>query len=392
MLTSDRNSLERLPGQLLLPAQCAQLVEAIRLADIPTELDKQIQVLKLTADEHSVKQDQQLQIVSTLRSQLDDKLEGLLSALNDVKDDNFTASASRDRYDEQLDATRDVYKRVDQLSAVLEIKAEELESAMKDQRQLILALKSFLEDKTSSLDDASKSGGGKSTNEGEDQQRAASWPSATLSTAYFAALLLSSVLSSVVSTFVVNRRNERYPHLNQARGPVFLPVDYSLPGLRTTNTGRTEPSLAQAVSNTDITTSTIENPVAIQDESSSAADAMVSAWLFDWSTAQSTMQQPIEQQFKTQQVEIEIDDPGWSRKLSKLSDPIPEDAAGSDGGGFIDGPDLMLPLPETEGFDWGIAGGFGGGGDGGGGWGLGDSFGGGGGGDWGDDSDGGGSD
>jgi len=118
---------------------------------------------------------------------------------------------------------------------------------------------------------------------------------------------------------------------------------------------------------------------------------MVSAWLFDWSTAQSTMQQPIEQQFKTQQVEIEIDDPGWSRKLSKLSDPNPEDAAGSDGGGFIDGPDLMLPLPETEGFDWGIADGFGGGGDGGGGWGLGDSFGGGGG-DWGDDSDGGGSD
>lgn len=103
------------------------------------------------------------------------------------------------------------------------------------------------------------------------------------------------------------------------------------------NTGRTGPSLAQAVSNTDITTSTIETAVAIQDESSSAADAMVSAWLFDWPTAQSTMQQPIEQQFKTQQVGIETDDPGWSRKLSKLSGPNPGDAAGSDGGGFIDG-------------------------------------------------------
>jgi hypothetical protein len=37
-------------------------VEAITLADIPTELDKQIRELKLAADEHNVKQDEQLQI------------------------------------------------------------------------------------------------------------------------------------------------------------------------------------------------------------------------------------------------------------------------------------------------------------------------------------------
>lgn len=63
-----RQSLEALPGQPLQTAQCAQLVEAITLAGIPTELDKQIRLLKLAAEEHNVKQDEQLQIIETLRT------------------------------------------------------------------------------------------------------------------------------------------------------------------------------------------------------------------------------------------------------------------------------------------------------------------------------------
>jgi hypothetical protein len=222
-----RQSLEALPGQPLQTAQCAQLVEAITLAGIPTELDKQIRLLKLAAEEHNVKQDEQLQIIETLRTPLEERIKGVRSVLDTIQGPDPVA---KDRHQEQFDASRTVHTRVDELSEVLESRAEQLESAMKEQKQLMLALKSFLEDKTSRPEHALQSGNER-VNESENRNP---WPSSTLSTAYFAALLLSSVLSSVAATSIVSRNRD----LNKTSRPVFLPVDYSLPGLGTLNKSR----------------------------------------------------------------------------------------------------------------------------------------------------------
>ena len=166
------------------------MVEAITLAGIPTELDKQIRLLKLAAEEHNVKQDEQLQIIETLRTQLEERIEGVRSVLDTIQGPD---PAAKDRHQERLDASRTVHTRVDELSEVLESRAEQLESAMKEQKQLILALKLFLEDKTSRPEHALQSGDER-VNESENRNP---WPPSTLPTAYFAASLLSSVLSSV---------------------------------------------------------------------------------------------------------------------------------------------------------------------------------------------------
>ncbi|PMD66546.1 uncharacterized protein K444DRAFT_120472 [Hyaloscypha bicolor E] len=227
-------SLEVLPGQLLQPAQCAQLVEAITLG-ITTELDKQIRELKLAADEHNVKQDEQLQIVTTLRTQLEESITGVQSVLDKVKGPD---SAASERHIEQLDASRTDHTRVDKLSEVLESRADELESAMKDQKQLMLALKSFLEDKTSRAEFGLNSSQ-ESVQESENQNP---WPSSTLSAGYFAALLLSSVLSSVAVTSIVTRKHH---NPKGAGGPAFVPADHSLPGLGKLDRIQVQPSLIQ---------------------------------------------------------------------------------------------------------------------------------------------------
>ncbi|KAH9213226.1 hypothetical protein DL95DRAFT_447242 [Leptodontidium sp. 2 PMI_412] len=378
-------SLETLPEQLLNPTQCAQLVQAIALADIPTELDKQIRVLTLAADSHNVKQDQQLEIIATLRFQLEDKLETLQSVLNEVKDEQIKDKALKERNEEQVEISKDLGRSVEKLAITLEKRTDVLEEGVKEQKKLILALKSFLEDKVSRFEVVLKSGDDKQ-GQGEAKEKTVQWPSATLSTAYFAALLLSSVLSSVAVTSVVNRRemNSRYLGRKKGCGPVFLPNDHSLPGLRSTVQSQTEPSVPEAVANGG-ELSTIEVDIDTQLEPNLSTNAKVSEWLFDWSTSPSTLPQVNQQQANYQRAQIDSFDfdVGWSSKLSKLSNSDSGDDLGSGsgevhhGGDFTDGPGPVFPLPESGGFDWGIVGG----GDGvdGGGW---DSWGGG---SWGGD-------
>jgi hypothetical protein len=86
----------------------------------------------------------------------------------------------------------------------LETRAEELKLAIKEQQQLVIALKSFVEDKISSFESQLTLGEGNTGERKKQQCSATSWPSATLPAAYFAALLLSSVVSSVGATSVVN--------------------------------------------------------------------------------------------------------------------------------------------------------------------------------------------
>jgi hypothetical protein len=166
-------------NQALRPDQCAQLVEAIRLADIPAELDKQISVLKRTGDEHNVKQDEQLEIIKTLRTQLG----GLMSTLQ--------TSLGNTSVESPQDSPQDVGR----LASLLEGQVGSLEATMKDQEQTIEELKKFLEDKVLKQK-ADKAKSDESSN---------SWPSATISAAYFGSLLLSSVVSTCTAT-LVNRQ------------------------------------------------------------------------------------------------------------------------------------------------------------------------------------------
>jgi len=218
--------------------------------------------------------------------------------------------AAKDRHQEQLDASRTVHTRVDELSEVLESRAEQLESAMKEQKQLILALKLFLEDKTSRPEHALQSGNER-VNESENRNP---WASSTLSTAYFAALLLSSVLSSVAATSIVTRNRD----LNKTSRPVFLPVDYSLPSLGTLNKIQIQPSLVKRVEKPGITESNIETVVSAQD---GQARFMITAitstptkpkdstpvkssdeWIQDYSRTQRAVRQPGEQRSRPEVV------------------------------------------------------------------------------------------
>ena len=115
-------------------------------------------------------------------------------AIEGLKEEIPEDSAAENRHDEQLDAACDIHSSVDRLSAVLETREGELKSAMKEQQQLVIALKPFVEDKVSSFESQLTFG---EDNMGERERSATSWPSATLPTAYFATLLLSSVMSSI---------------------------------------------------------------------------------------------------------------------------------------------------------------------------------------------------
>jgi hypothetical protein len=199
---SDRESLQKLPDQTLRPEHSARLVEVIRLADIPAELDKQIRVLKRTADEHNVKQDKQLEVIKKLRTQLDGPMANLQIALDKMKSDTVA--------DSQHDIHHDVYL----LASLLESHLESLGTTMKNREQTIEQLKSFLEDK------ALKEKADKTHSMGSSNP----WPSGTLSTAYFATSLLSTIVSTCTATSLISQRT-------RDRG---IPTqDRSLPGLDT---------------------------------------------------------------------------------------------------------------------------------------------------------------
>lgn len=348
-------------------------------------------MLQLAADEHNIKQDQQLEVIWTLRNQLKERISGLETALDSFRNPD---PAAKDRHDEQLDASRTVHTRVDQLSAVLECRADQLESAMKEQKQLLLALKSFLEDKTSRSESEMQSGHGSWT-ESENQN---SWPSATLSTAYFGALLLSSVLSSIAATSIVTKQRNYEGNVR----PAFVPVDYSLPGLGTLNkTIQIEPQLTEPVDEVAISTSprevvvsthvetnfsTKETLTSTQPKPKDSNLSKVSEWLLDYSRTQRAVRRPDEQRPRSFSR-----GPDW-RPLAVLRNPEPgegpdgnhEDRPDGDSGSgshcgsepntgsFHDGPGPAI-LADNGGFNWGFGGdgvdgdGDGDGGDGGGG-------------------------
>jgi hypothetical protein len=184
--------------------------------------------------------------------------------------------------------------------------------------------------------------------------------------------------------------------LNKTGRPVFIPADYSLPGLGTLNKIQIQPSLVKRVekpgiteSNTE-TESNIETAVSAQD---GQARFMITAitstpakpkdstpvkssdeWIQDYSRTQRAVRQLGEQRSRPKPLGLVLDSsmgPGWIGSV--LEDPE-DDGNGSDGGapgggepdadGFHDGLGPVIPSMSHDdgGFSWEHSGGGGKGG------------------------------
>ncbi|OCK97241.1 uncharacterized protein K441DRAFT_685525 [Cenococcum geophilum 1.58] len=214
-------SIEKLPEQPLQQDQLAQIIEAIRIADIPTELDKQIQVLQRSTAEHNIKQDEQLQRIKDLRAKLDGEIAKLHAAVEEAKDavtasQATTVTSQQSNAESQLDASKGMQTSVNHLYAALESRTDKLETAMKEQRRLILALSRFLEEKAAMQERALAAEDNFDEEEEEVKDEKASWPPATLSAAHLAFALLSTVVSSVVATSVARRNHKKLSKLDES--------------------------------------------------------------------------------------------------------------------------------------------------------------------------------
>ncbi|KAH7093617.1 hypothetical protein FB567DRAFT_588041 [Paraphoma chrysanthemicola] len=198
-------SIEELSDQRWQPDQCAQIVEAIKVADIPTALDKQIQVLQKSASEHKIRQDEQLERVKDLRDKLDGELASLALSLEKVKDATSTDIATKSCQQAQLDASNDLQTSVSQLSAVLESGTTEMKESLKVQKDLLIVIKTFLEEKAA-IQERAIAEADVSIDPSDSSVENSSWPSATLPAAYLAISLLSTVVSSVTAVSMVTQR------------------------------------------------------------------------------------------------------------------------------------------------------------------------------------------
>ncbi len=181
------------------------------MADIPTELDKQIQVLQRSAFEHKIRQDEQLQRVKDLRAKLDGGLASLALTLEKVKDATKTDVATKAGQQAQLDASKDLQSSVSQLSAALETGTEEMEKSMKVQKDLLLVIKTFLEEKAA-IQERGIAEAEDSFDLNDKRVESSAWPSATLPAAHLAITLLSTIVSSVTAVSVVKQsQNAREP-------------------------------------------------------------------------------------------------------------------------------------------------------------------------------------
>lgn len=200
-----------MPAQPWRPEQCAQIVEAFKVADITTELDKQIRDLQRSASEHDVKQDEQLQHVKDLRAKVEGGLASLALGLEKVQAATVTDVATKAGQQVQLDASKELQSSISQLSAALEDGTKEMKQSMQLQKDLILVIKTFLEEKVA-IQERAIAEAEVSSDLSENKSESSKWPSATLSAAHFAVTLLSTVVSTVTAVSVAKQsRNAQAP-------------------------------------------------------------------------------------------------------------------------------------------------------------------------------------
>lgn len=167
-------------------------------------------MLQRSAQDHRLRQDEQLQRVQELRAKLDDSVASLQAAVDTVNDTTASTMAASTAANQNgqhalLDTLNHVAASTIQLTNMLEVSNEKLEASMKDQndqRQLLSALKSFLEDK-SAMQQAALESKDDIDNQTEEQQSKWTWLPAILPTAQLAITLLSTVMTSVAARSIV---------------------------------------------------------------------------------------------------------------------------------------------------------------------------------------------
>ncbi|KAL5432460.1 hypothetical protein PMIN06_012008 [Paraphaeosphaeria minitans] len=203
-------TIEELPDQPLRPEQCAQIVEATKVADIPTELDKQIQVLQRSASEHNIGQDEQLQRIKDMRAKLDGGLANLTLSLEKVEDVTTTDVATRAGQQAQLGASKDMQSSLSQLSAALETGTTEIKKSVKVHRDLVFVFKTFLEEKVA-INERATAKADAPSRASSDKVESSPWPPATLPAAHMAITLLSTVVSSITAVSVIKQSRKPTP-------------------------------------------------------------------------------------------------------------------------------------------------------------------------------------
>lgn len=318
-----RKSMEILPEKPLQQSQLAQIVEAIKIADIPAELDKQIQILQRSAADHNLRQDDQLQHIKELRAKLDGQIAGLYTAVEEAKN---AAAGSQVNAETQLNAFNAMHTS---LYAALESRTDKLDTAMKEQTQLILALSHFLEEKVDLQERALAEKDHSEDDEAKVEK--ASWPPATLSAAHLSLTLLSTVVSSIVAVSATKRSQ-----LDQQAAVKSNGVS----------------SRAYPAKETAIRTSTVEATTKTSPESAQLRGV---TWAVEYRSQSGT------QSYTQPKKESQVSDssilgvgawtssyPGWSDKLSKLDESNPDNSGegiGSDpfGGTYGGGPGPVIP-------------------------------------------------
>jgi uncharacterized membrane protein YgcG len=326
-------------------------VKAIKVADIPTELDKQIQVLQRSASEHKIRQDEQLQHVKDLHAKLDSGLESLALSLEKFKDATTTDVATKSGQQAQLDASKDLQSGISQLSAALETGTKEMKNSMKVQKDFLLVIKTFLEEKAA-IQERAIAEAEDSFDLNNKKFESSAWPSATLPAAHLAITLLSTIVSSVTVVSVVRQSQnagEQTPMLSSK-------VSESL----------------QIISSPTPTSTTSKTEIPTKPLSQSRALSWVSDFLsstgYGHDQISSISQYTLNPKFTPSHpasTDVSFEghkgDTGWSKKISKLDD------SDSDSGGrenkerprhhpdstYLDNPGPVVP-PLNEGLSTGL--------------------------------------
>lgn len=205
-IANDKHSksIEEAAKEPLRPDHLTQIVDAIRVADIPTELGHQIDVLKSAATLHGARNEELLQKIEQIRTNLDDHLVDLERASEGLKQ----LAVNKDTSETTLGLTEGLHRSIAadvfKFAAALQARNKDLTKNIEKQNCLLVAHKKFLEE-MATAPEVTPMQCEENANKNNEQS---SWPYATLRTVQLAITTLSAVVLSVTA-FNVAQKDKR---------------------------------------------------------------------------------------------------------------------------------------------------------------------------------------
>lgn len=173
------------------------------MADIPAELGKQIGVLQRFAAAHGIQNTEHVQRVMEMRETIVTCLDGIHATTKQVQEAVSENQASLNALKADHQTPRD-----DTIEAEPKTgnPTKELHSMLREQKDLLLALRSFLEDKVAAQERASQREKQHGNNHVHDA--APCWPRKTLTTAQLAMVLLSAIVPNIAAATLAMREHQ----------------------------------------------------------------------------------------------------------------------------------------------------------------------------------------